>query len=70
LSFTTSLELFIIAWYLCSVWKTGTFFLIMDKMLRWQEVISIWLSKNIYCSFYSLYKILGLFFPLMSQCCV
>lgn len=56
---------------ICALFKKqALFFFIMDKMLRWQEVISIWLSKIFIVPFILCTRFLGLFFPLMSQCWV
>lgn len=48
----------------------STFFLIMDKMLRWLEVISIWLSEIFIVPFILCTRFLASFFPLLSQCWV
>lgn len=64
--------------YYCLVFvlclRNGHFFFIMDTMLRWQEVISIWLSKIFIVPFILCTRFWASFFPLnvtmFSSACV
>lgn len=57
---------------ICALFKKREhfFFFIMDKMLRWLEVISIWLSEIFIVPFILCTRFLASFFPLLSQCWV